>query len=284
MQSGEPSLTARRAAAHRALHQTLEGGSIFTDPLAGVLLGEAPEAVFGPTPDSPRRRAMRLLIAARSRIAEDALAAAVARGVRQYVILGAGLDTFAWRNPHAAAGLKVFEVDHPATQAWKRQRLERAGLAADMVFASVDFERQTLADGLAAAGFDAGAPAFFAWLGVVPYLTRAAVLDTLAFIAAVPGGEVVFDHGEPPSAYPPEQRLIAEARAAEVARMGEPFLTYFDPAELAGELRALGFGEIEDFGPGALTERFFGGPRREGPGGHVVRARVLDRLGEAPYP
>ncbi|HWA61456.1 MAG TPA: class I SAM-dependent methyltransferase, partial [Caulobacteraceae bacterium] len=101
MQIGQPSLTARRAAAHRAQHQRLEEGRIFADPLAETVLGDTPEAVFGEAGDTPRQRGMRLLIAARSRIAEDALAAAVARGVAQYVVLGAGLDTFACRNPHA---------------------------------------------------------------------------------------------------------------------------------------------------------------------------------------
>ena len=157
----------------------------------------------------PATRGMRLHIAMRSRFAEEGLAAAVARGVRQYVLLGAGLDTFAHRNPFAQQGLRVFEVDHPATQGWKRQRLAGAGLAppASLTFAPVDFERETLAAGLAAAGFDAAAPAFFSWLGVVVYLTRAAVIETLRFIASLPAGtEVVFDYGEPVSAYPPAQR------------------------------------------------------------------------------
>jgi methyltransferase (TIGR00027 family) len=139
---------------------------------------------------------MRLFIAARSRFAEENLATAVARGVRQYVVLGAGLDTFAHRNPFTEQGLRVFEVDYPATQAWKQRRLADAGLIspASLTFAPVDFERQTLADGLAAAGFDAAAPAFFSWLGVAVYLTRTAIRETLAFIAGLrSGGEVVFD-------------------------------------------------------------------------------------------
>jgi methyltransferase (TIGR00027 family) len=271
MQPGQPSLTARRAAAHRALHQDLEGGRIFADPFAGRMLGVSPAAVFGDAADPPRRRAMRLLIAARSRIAEDALAAAVARGVRQYVILGAGLDTFACRNPHA--GLTVFEVDHPATQAWKRGRLAEAALSAAVTFAPVDFERETLAQGLARAGFDAASPAFFSWLGVVPYLTREAVLATLGDIAGRPGAEVVFDHGEPVSSYPPEQQAAAAARGDGAAALGEPWITFFTPGEIAAELTSLGFTEIEDFGPGVLAERYFGAPRHDRPGGHIVRAR-----------
>jgi methyltransferase (TIGR00027 family) len=218
---------------------------------------------------------MRLYIAARSRIAEDALGAAVARGVRQYVVLGSGLDTFALRNPHTAAGLTVFEVDHPATQAWKRERIAEAGLPTPpaLTFTPIDFEHQTLADGLTQAGFDAASPAFFSWLGVVPYLSREAVFATLAFIAGVPGGEVVLDYGDPPAALPPEQRKAYEQRAARVAALGEPWQTFFHPPDLARDLRALGFSEIEDLGPAEMSARYFGGARRDGPGGHVVRAR-----------
>jgi len=272
MQPGQPSFTALRAAAHRAQHQTLDGGSIFADPVAGRILGQTPESVFGEAGDSPSRRGMRLLIAARSRIAEDALAAAHARGARQYVVLGAGLDSFACRNPHP--DLTVFEVDHPATQAWKRERLDAAGLAPKVTFAPTDFERETLAEGLARAGFDTGAPAVFAWLGVVPYLTREAVLATFAFIATIPGAEVVFDHGEPRSAYPADQQAAAEARLAAMRRLGEPWITFFTPPEIAAELTALGFSEVEDFGPAVLGPRFLGTPPREGPGPHVVRAKV----------
>ncbi|MGA0603344.1 class I SAM-dependent methyltransferase [Caulobacter sp. KR2-114] len=275
MQAGQPSLTARRAAAHRALHQSLDGARVFADPLAPVILGDDPVAVLGGDADSPGRRGMRWFIAARSRFAEDALAAAVARGVRQYVVLGAGLDTFACRNPHAADGLAVFEVDHPATQAWKRARLAEAGLtpAAGAVFAPVDFERQTLAEGLAGAGFDAARPAFFSWLGVTPYLTREAIFQTLGFIAGVPAAEVVFDHGEPSSAYRGEAAVARQARAAGVAALGEPWITHFEPPALRRDLLALGFTEIEDLGPGQIGPRYFDRPGRDGPGPHAVRAR-----------
>jgi methyltransferase (TIGR00027 family) len=273
MHPGQPSLTAHRAAAHRALHQTLEDGRLFADPFAAVILGEPPEAFLLSDPQSPPMRAMRLFLAARSRFAEDALAAAVARGTRQYVVLGAGLDTFSLRSPHP--GLRVFEVDHPATQAWKRERLAAAGLAVppDLTFAPVDFEHETLAAGLSRAGFDAASPVFFSWLGVVPYLTREAVDATLAFIASVPSGEVVFDYADPPSALAPEQRALHDRRAARVAALGEPWQTYFQPEELARDLRALGLGEVEDLGPGDIAARYFGMPRREGPGGHILRAR-----------
>jgi methyltransferase (TIGR00027 family) len=287
MQPGQPSRTAFGAAAHRAAHQVLEGGRVFADPLAVRVLGEPPGTKFADEIEGPATRGMRLFIAARSRFAEDSLAAAVARGVRQYVVLGAGLDTFAHRNPYTDEGLRVFEVDHPATQAWKRARLADAGLAApaSLTFAPVDFERQTLAEGLAAVGFDANAPALFAWLGVVVYLTRAAVLQTLGFIAGLAGGgEVVFDYGEPVSAYPPDQRRRQAQREARMAAIGEPWVTRFTPPELAVELRRLGFDAIEDLGPADIARRFHGVERADGPGGHLARAARRRPWTRAPEP
>src|ERR1700730_10042639 len=167
MQAGEPSHTARGAAAYRAIHQTLEGGIIFSDPFASKILDDETRARRDEIAAKPSLRPMRLFIAARSRFSEDTLAACVARGVRQVVVLGAGLDTFSLRNPYAWLGVRVFEVDYPATQQWKRERLNEAGLAipGSLTFAPVDFERQSLADGLKAAGLDADRPAFFQWLG-----------------------------------------------------------------------------------------------------------------------
>jgi len=280
MQPGEPSRTAFRAAAHRAAHQIAEDGRIFADPLAGTVLGGAAAAVFDGDLDQPATRSMRLFIAARSRFAEESLAAAVGRSVRQYVVLGAGLDTFAHRNPFAEVGLRVFEVDHPATQAWKRQRLAAAGLStpAALTYAPVDFERQTLAQSLADAGFDGEAPAFFSWLGVIVYLTRPAVLETLGYIAARPrGSAVVFDYGEPISAYPPAERPYQTRRVARMAAMGEPWITRFAPDELAAELRALCFDDLEDLGPAEIGRRFYDRAGRDGPGGHLMRAARLGR-------
>jgi methyltransferase (TIGR00027 family) len=278
MEPGQPSRTAFAAAAHRAAHQLLEGGRIFADPLATAVLG-APEAnLVGEGAQQPATRGMRLFIAARSRFAEESLAAAVARGVRQYVVLGAGLDTFAHRNPFVDESLRVFEVDYPATQAWKQRRLADAGLTApaSLTFAPVDFERQTLAAGLAAAGFDAAAPAFFSWLGVVVYLSRAAVMTTLSFIAGLPrGGEVVFDYGRPVSAFPEgAARARQITRAQRAARLGEPWITRFEPPELAAMLRGLGFDDLEDLGPAKIGRRFLGIERKDGPGGRLMRARV----------
>jgi len=279
MEPGTPSRTALRAAALRAAHQSLDGGRIFADPLAGPILGAAPEAILGATADAAATRSMRRFIAARSRFAEDRLAEAVARGVRQYVVLGAGLDTFAHRNPFADRGLRVFEVDHPATQSWKRRRIAEAGLEvpASLTFAPIDFEQRTLTAGLAQAGFDAAAPAFFAWLGVVVYLTREAVTETLRFIAALPlGSAVAFDYGEPASAYPPAEQPRQVRRAANVAALGEPWISRFRPKELAALLAEAGFDAVEDLGPAEIARRFYGEARDDGPGGHLVCAARLD--------
>jgi methyltransferase (TIGR00027 family) len=193
-------------------------------------------------------------------------------------VLGAGLDTFSLRNPHAGLGVRVFEVDYPATQDWKRERLKQAGLAIPdaLTFAPVDFERQSLADGLAAAGFAIDRPAFFQWLGVVPYLTRDAISLTLDFIAAVPDSEVVFDYAEPFENYPDDRRAGVMAIAERAAARGEPWLSLFDPADLSAMLRDKGFAAVEDLGMAELTDRFYGVLKqhaRIGPGAHVLRAR-----------
>jgi methyltransferase (TIGR00027 family) len=276
LRAGQPSRTALGAAAYRAIHQTLEGGAIFRDPYAVRILDDETRASLDDVAADLSQRPMRLFIAARSRFSEAALAASVARGVRQIVILGAGLDTFSLRNPHP--GIRVFEVDHPATQAWKRERLEQAGLAVPdtLTFASVDFERQSLADGLADAGFHADRPAFFQWLGVAPYLTREAISLTLGFIAAVPESEVVFDYAEPFENYPAARRASIMAVAERAAARGEPWLSLLDPAETSDLLRGKGFAVIEDLGMAALAERFYGALKQGisiGPGAHVVRAQ-----------
>ncbi len=278
MQAGQPSHTARGAAAYRAIHQTLEGGVIFRDPFAARILDDETRARLDETAADPSLRPWRLFIAARSRFSEDTLATCVVRGVRQVVVLGAGLDTFSLRNPHAGLGVRVFEVDYPATQGWKRERLKQAGLdvPASLTFAPVDFERQSLADGLKTAGFQADRPSFFQWLGVVPYLTREAVAVTLDFIAGVPESEVVFDYAEPFENYPAERRENVMATAANVAARGEPWLSLFDPVELSEMLRKKGFGIVEDLGLAELTDRFYGALKQGivfGPGAHVVRAQ-----------
>jgi methyltransferase (TIGR00027 family) len=277
MQTGQPSQTARGAAAHRAVHQTLEGGVIFTDPFALQILDNDTRARLPEMAENPSHRPLRHFIAARSRFSEDTLASCVARGVRQVVILGAGLDTFSLRNPDAGKGVQVFEVDYPATQAWKRERFAQAGLEtpASLTFAPIDFERQSLADGLAAAGFRSDRPAHFQWLGVVPYLTREAIVATLDFIAGIPGSEVVFDYAEPFENLSPAVRANAMAVAARTASLGEPWLSLFDPAEMSALLRERRFAHTEDLSRIEVADRYYGDLRPGTPAGagpHLVRA------------
>lgn len=271
MSLNAPSRTALGVAVHRAVHQVLEGGRIFADPFAASILGPESEGLIAERATS-RHRHMRLFVAVRSRFAQEQLVQAMARGVRQVVVLGAGLDTTALRNPD----VMVFEVDHPATQAWKRQRIAEMKVPSPpgLRFAAVDFEQQSLAEGLALAGFDAGAPAFFVWLGVVPYLTRPAIQTALDFAASIAGNEIVFDYSQAPEKYPLQQRKLMTALAERVAALGEPFRSYFDPPEMMALLKSKGFGRIEDIGPREIGARFF--QRRisaSRAGGHVVWAR-----------
>lgn len=276
MQAGRPSGTALGAAMHRAVHQTLEGGVIFTDPFALQILDDEARDGLPAMAGDPAHRPMRLFLAARSRFSEETMAACVARGARQIVILGAGLDTFALRNPHVGAA--VYEVDYPATQAWKRARLAQAGVALppSLIFAPIDFERQSLDEGLAAAGFRKDQPAYFQWLGVVPYLTREAIVSTLDFIAGIVGAEVAFDYGEPFDNYPPAMRANLIAVAERAAARGEPWLSLFDPADMATLMRARQFAGFEDVTRAELATRYYGDlgeGLRAGPGPHVVSAQ-----------
>ena len=282
MREGQPSRTAARVAIRRAAHQLLDHPPVFPDPLALRIIGAEARAKLEADPAAHNRsrlvRYLRAFLAVRSRVAEDALAASVALGVRQYVVLGAGLDTFALRNRNTE--LTVFEVDHPDSQAWKRRRLGETGLnePATMRFVPVDFARHDLGGELARGGFDARAGAFFSWLGVTPYLELAAIEATLRFVAGACGerGGITFDYGARPGFFQFFQRYAYRRLAARVAAIGEPFKTAFEPRELRGELRAMGFGSIQDLGPGSLNARYFADRRdglRVGGMGHVVTAR-----------
>jgi methyltransferase (TIGR00027 family) len=263
MQAALPSRTALRVALRRAAHQVYDiPPLVFPDPLAVRILGgergEHAEALRKTATklQKPFSVALRAFLVARSRYAEDNLAQAVQSGVAQYVLLGAGLDTFAHRNPHPS--LRVFEVDHPATQAWKRDLLARAALDApsSLTFVPVDFEHQNLPDRLLASGFDSTRPTFFAWLGVVPYLTLEAFRFTVAFLAAQPPGSgVVLDYGLPRAALPPLEQLARDSLASRVQQAGEPFQLFFTPTEIANEFAA--FSRLEDLGTPELNARYF---------------------------
>jgi len=273
VREGEPSRTAFGAAMLRALHQDLDSPRIFTDPLAWRILGDRDELLDGA--EQWQRSRLRLFIAVRHRFAEDALAAAYERGCRQAVVLGAGFDTFAYRNPHE--GLRVWEVDFPATGDWKRARLAEAGIdgPASVTYVGVDFESESFLDRLVAAGLDATAPAFFLWLGVVPYLSREATEATLRAVASIPGGEIVFDVPAPAGQVPSKARADRADLEARVAELGEPFRGGWDIAEMAALLAELGFDDVEDLGRSEIRTRYLGlGPDDRPGGAHVVRART----------
>jgi methyltransferase (TIGR00027 family) len=276
MKPDEPSRTALMIARQRAAHQVLDHGSILYDPFAMRILGEDEKSVLQFANAHPLASIGRLFTAARSRIAEDALSRAVERGVRQIVILGAGLDTFALRNPHA--GVEIYEVDHPATQAWELERLDEAHIALPpgLVCVPVDFERDNVGEKLAAAGFQQNSPAFFTWLGVVPYLTEDAIGRTLDYIASIQRSEVVFDYLEPPEAFSEELRQIEKVRADQLKKMGERSASRFNPAGIAAILRSRGFCDIEDIDYQEIASRFGSAVQALAPGHaglHVVHAK-----------
>lgn len=260
MQHATPSRTALRVAMRRAAHQLYDAQPlVLDDPIAVQILGRTYADELRRTPQRPDRPwsvGLRAFMVARSRYAEDNLARTVASGITQYVLLGAGLDTFAHRNPHPA--LHVFEVDHPATQQWKRELLTEGSIPAPErhTYIPVDFEHQTLAEQLEAAGFNRNAPAFFAWLGVVPYLTIEAFRATVCFIGSLPPGTgLVLDYSQPRHMLPPLERLALDSLASRVQQAGEPFQLFFAPEEIATELAV--FHSIEDLGSPEINARYF---------------------------
>jgi methyltransferase (TIGR00027 family) len=261
MEPAIASKTALRVALRRAAHQIHDSPVVFDDPIAVAILGAAYAEELKRTPlrsDRPFSVGLRAFLVARSRYAEDNLRRAVETGVNQYVLLGAGLDTFAYRNPYAR--LRVFEVDHPATQQWKRELLQRNGIAIPerIAYTPVDFERQSLSAQLSDAGFNFEEPAFFAWLGVVPYLTLEAFRATLSFVSAQPHGSgLTLDYGQPRSVLPPLERLALDSLASRVEQAGEPFQLFFTPSEIAVELSS--FHSIEDLGAPEINARYFHG-------------------------
>jgi len=257
---GEPSRTALRVATLRGAHQLLDEEALLDDPVALPILGPQLEAEVRADPyqyNDTFLRALRASVVLRSRIVEDTLARGYESGIRQYVVLGAGLDTFAYRNP--LAGLRVFEVDHPSTQNWKQRSLAAAGipLPDTLTFVATDFERGTLLTELAAAGFDATRPAVFSWLGVTMYLTEAAVMETLALIAKLPReSSVTFDYRLRRDLMNPFEQAVAPIVEQHVAALGEPWVSAFDPAALCDSIRALGFRRAEAHDPEELNRRY----------------------------
>lgn len=278
------SRTAERVALRRAAHQILDRPRVFDDPLAmAILSGEERQELLGDPEKQnahPVGRALRAFLAVRSRFAEDALAAAIANGVRQYIILGAGFDTSAYRPPCSTTpSLRVFEVDHPDTQAVKRERLAAAKIAIppNVALLSADLAREPLREALENGGADFGSAAFVSWLGVVPYLTLDAITATLTTLGSLPSGSaVVFDYGLDPTELSAAAQMIVKRLADRVAAAGEPWITYFKPVELEALLRRCGFRVMEDLGGEELTARYLANnpDLRLGPSGRIMRAQL----------
>jgi methyltransferase (TIGR00027 family) len=257
MSDNKASHTALGTAYLRAAHQLLDAQPLlFDDPVALPLLGPAGLKLIQDTADNYRSLemlALRSHVVLRSRFTEDRFAAAVSRGITQYVILGAGFDTFALRQPSWAKNLKIIEVDHAGTQTMKRSHIAEAGLAmpGNAVFADIDFENESLHDGLLKHNISIDEPTFFSWLGVTMYLKEDAIDAVLRSVAKFPAGsEIVltFLQQSSDSLSPLAQR---------VANLGEPFVSCFEPDALEAKLRGAGFSKVEFLTPAEAEARYF---------------------------
>jgi len=254
-------------AAARALHREEPPPWVLDDHLALELAGD--EGVSITERLREELSAEELLsfgrwMAVRARLVEDVVEQAVAAGTRQYAILGAGLDSVAYRRPDLLAQMRLFEVDHPASQDWKRERLAELGvrLPANLVFAPIDFETQTLHHGLLAAGFNFADVAVFSWIGVTMFLTLAAIEATLETVAACPPESRIVLTYSPPLSALQDRELAMQTRVSRLAgEMGEPFISLFTPAEAEALLRHCGFAEVDHFGPEEAIRTYFAGRR-----------------------
>lgn len=284
MKQNSPSLTAYKVTMMRAAHQILDNPKVFEDPIALRIVGTQGDCEIHSEERKFKTRLhsyLRAIVVARSKFAEDELSVAIKRGVRQYVILGAGLDTFAYRNPYSTNGLKIFEVDYPATQEWKRQLLNSAKIPIPetLTFTPIDFESQALADQLREAGFRTDEPSFFSWLGVTMYLTRETMMATMKYIASSTplGSRIVFDYVIPPSSQKFLRRLVFRLLSNRVKRVGEPWQSFFDPNSLIMDLKAIGFTQAEDIGPEKINARYFNDRADKlmvGNFGHLMKAQL----------
>jgi methyltransferase (TIGR00027 family) len=262
-QIAAPDNTAVRTALWRALHVEIDSPPHVFEDEVGLKLA-APDDGWRSRPDMGSfTRPFRASIVARARFIEDLVAERAARGVSQYVILGAGLDTFAQRRPELGSRLLVFEVDQPGPQAWKRQRLIDLGLGIPsfLRLVPVDFEAgDAWWERLAASGFDTGRSAVVASMGVSMYLTTDAITATLRHVAALAAGStLVMSFMLPLELMGPDVRPGVE-RAAEGARAsGTPFISFFTPVEMLALARNAGFKEVQHVSAATLAERYFAG-------------------------
>src|SRR5215469_16127637 len=264
MQQFRPSSTAEGAAVVRALHQLHDDApKILDDPIVVRLVdpeGEAYKSVVAALASDPGQARFRANWVMRNRYAEDCLAESLARGVRQYVVLGAGLDTFAYRQPAWARSLQIFEVDYPATQEWKRNKLNSANVALpdNLTLVPVDFEKTSIKEGLARAGFDFGVPTFFSSLGVTQYPTAEALDLTFEFVLSLPkASEIVFSFVLADSELTSDEAAVTALHAAGAAERGEPWFSRFIPQQLISKLRSMGFSKVVHFSSEDANDRYF---------------------------
>jgi methyltransferase (TIGR00027 family) len=255
-----PSATAMMVAVQRGRHRLEDPPPwILDDPFALMLVGPLwPDlaAASRSRYSDELGRQIRASVTARSRYAEDRLGTG---RFRQFVLLGAGLDSFAWRRPDLLGPLRVFEVDHPVSQQWKRARAAELGLptSEDHVFAPVDFEVQALGDGLDGVGFDWTLPTLFSWLGVVPYLTADAVEATLRTVALCrSGSEVVLEYGLDHSSMDDLAREFGATFSPMAKRVGEPVKTGWSPADAEGLVERCGLTVADHPGQEDLVRRY----------------------------
>jgi methyltransferase (TIGR00027 family) len=282
MEPGRYSVTAEMIAYQRALHQVLDRPLVFEDPIVARLLDADEQrklAVAGSEPRTPGP--WRAMAAARSRFCEDALAAAILeRDALQYVILGAGLDTFAYRSP-LGARIRVFEVDFPATQSLKRDRLLEAGIPEpqSITYVPLDLEQTSLLNVLVAAGVKTNQPTFFGVLGVIAYLSAETILEMFGTVAtAFPrGSEIAFDYGVSPDLLPERARQVQAAWRQRVETSAEPVLSFTIPSALRPTLFRTGFRDVEQLDTAAINGRYFyarDDGLRAGPAWGLARAAV----------
>jgi methyltransferase (TIGR00027 family) len=275
MEEGKPSATALGAAVVRAMHQALDNPRILDDPIVALLVGPELKRQAAITRMMPFGARLRANFVMRSRYAEDCLGESLSRGVRQYVMLGAGLDTFAYRQPGWARALRIFEVDHPATQKWKLEKVAAAGIdvPGNVSLVPVDFESVSLREGLTAARFDPRVPTFFSSLGVSQYLSEEALEVSLKFVLSMPpASEMVFSFVLAAQALSLGERIGASTFAAIAAARGERWLSRFVPALLARKLETMGFSKVVHFSAGEANDRYFRG-RHDG-----MRASRLEEM------
>ena len=279
MEQGQASTTARNAGVSRALHQFVDDEpKVLADPVAVRLVEAAAPGALAAAMETcrlPERKHTRALMVYRSRFAEDELAGAARQGIRQYVVLGAGLDTFAYRQPPYAGALQIFEVDHPATQAWKRQRAEGVGLPGHdaHVYVPVDFEVQHLDDALADAGFDRAQPALFSCVGVAMYLKGDAVASTLRTVATcAAGSEIVLGYNLADECLDDIGREFLAAVSKRVAASDEPLRSAMSPQEAEALVADCGLVVVDHPTADDLAERY------------GVRPYTLERLLTARVP